>query len=131
MPDDLETSMRFNREKRDGNHKTLVDYLRGHGIEAIETFRPLDVLVFNGSKAGWIEVKTTSRSAAIMRTQIEFMANTKMPVAFVKTEDEALKFASSMDGLTQGQKDSLAIFLQTATKKQYHPAVIERVLDWI
>jgi hypothetical protein len=66
-----------------------------------------------------------------MRTQIEFMANTKMPVAFVKTEDEALKFASSMDGLTQGQKDSLAIFLQTATKKQYHPAVIERVLDWI
>lgn len=121
---------RFVRQIRDGNHKELVDHLEKHGIEVIETFRPLDCLVFHGGQSGWIEIKTEKRNAPIQTNQIEFMANTRMPVAFVKTVDEALAFAKTFSGLTQRQKDNLGVFLRTANKTQYHPAVVERVLGW-
>lgn len=122
---------RFNSESRDGNHAQIVGYLRGYDIEVIETFRPLDLLIFNeDERAAWIEVKTTKRNAPIKMTQIKFMATTKMPVAFVKTEDEALEFARTLNGITEKQKKDLATFCETATRKQYHPAVIERVLSW-
>lgn len=121
---------RFVRQIRDGNHAEIVQTLRGHHIEVIETFRPLDILIFNNGASGWMEIKTESRKAPIQTTQIRFMANTKMPVAFVKTFDEALEFARTFDGLTQQQKDNLAVFLREATKTQYHPAVVERVLAW-
>lgn len=122
---------RFVKQIRDGNHKQLVEYLKKHGIEVIETYRPLDCLVFNPALgAGWMEVKTEARNAPVQLTQIKFMAFTKMPVAFVKTEDEALDFGRTLNGLSQKQKDSLAVFARTATKAQYHPAVVERVLGW-
>lgn len=124
------SAKRFVQQSRDGNHKAIVDSMRDNGFEVIETFRPLDVQVFNGERAGWIEIKTKQRNAPIKLTQIKFMATTKMPVAFVKTEDEALEFARTLNGLTQKQKDDLATFCETATRKQYHPAVIERVLSW-
>lgn len=117
---------------RDSNHKSVIEPLSEQpGIEVIETFRPLDALVFNAELgAGWMEIKTAARNASIKRTQIEFMANTKMPVAFVKTPDEAVQFANTMVGLSDRQKANLGVFLETATRKGYHPAVIERVLNW-
>lgn len=124
-------SARFIRQTRDGNHKELVDHLEGHGFEVIQTFQPLDCLVYNKVLgAGWIEIKTEKRNAAIRTSQIRFMALTRMPVAFVKTTAEALEFAKTLNGITSRQKDSLAEFLHTATKDRYHPAVIERVLSW-
>ena len=120
---------RFNAESRDANHKEIVDHVRGHGFEVIETFRPLDCLVFN-ERAGWMEIKTTARNSQVMLTQIQFMATTNMPVAFVKTQDEALHFAKTFEGITEKQKQNLAMFAATAKFKKYHPAVIERVLNW-
>ena len=123
---------RFIRQVRDANHAEIVEHVRKHGYEVIETFQPVDCLVHNRhlGGAGWMEIKTEKRNAAMMATQIRFMATTRMPVAFVKTGDEALEFARTLIGISQKQKNDLAVFLETATKKQYHPAVIERVLKW-
>ncbi len=122
---------RFVRQIRDGNHKAVVEFVEAYGFEVVETFRPLDCLVFNRELgAGWIEIKTEKRNAAIQTTQIRFMAKTRMPVAFVKTGEEALEFAKTLCGITSRQKDNLAVFLRDATRTQYHPAVVERVLSW-
>ena len=116
------------RDQRDGNHADIVNALRGCGIEVIETERPVDALVFNETQAGWIEIKTEARNATIRRSQLEFIAKTKMPVALVKTPDEALKFAKTMEGLSQRQKDALAVFLMKDKGKAFHPAKVEGIL---
>lgn len=122
---------RFINDRRDATHKPIVEHLEANGIEVIQTMRPLDCLIFNAKRrAGWIEIKTTKRNAAIMLTQVKFMADTKMPVAFVSTKEEALEFARTLKGITQKQKDDLRTFYLTCTRKQVHPAVIERVLAW-
>jgi len=122
---------RFIKQIRDRNHKQVVEHLEAHGIEVIETFHPLDIVVFNPKLgAGWIEIKTTARDAGIRRNQIKFMAETRMPVFFAKTPEEALRFARTLDGLTASQKTNLAVFLRSATRDKYHPAVVERVLSW-
>jgi|GEM_PF-5671904 len=121
---------RFIKQIRDRNHKQVVEHLEAHGIEVIETFHPLDILVHSKFGTGWIEIKTTARDAGIRRNQIKFMAETRMPVFFAKTPEEALWFARTLDGLTASQKTNLAVFLCTATKDKYGPAVVERVLSW-
>lgn len=123
-------SARFIRQIRDANHKEIVDFIEAHGFEVIQTFQPLDCLVYGKAGAGWIEIKTEKRNTAIQVSQIRFMAITRMPVAFVKTGVEALEFAKTLNGITSRQKDNLAVFLRDATRKQYHPAVVERVLSW-
>jgi hypothetical protein len=119
-----------NKQSRDANHSEIVQHLQRNGIEVIETFQPLDILIYKSGIAGWIEIKTESRNAGIRRSQIKFMAETKMPVAFVKTPAEAYRFASTFEGLTAKEKANLAEFLKHATNEKYYPATIERVLAW-
>lgn len=117
------------RDTRDANHGEIVAFLKAHGIEVIETERPLDILIRrNDGVCGFAEIKTMSRNIRIYRSQIEVMSETRMPVAFVKSEGEALIFAETMQGLTQRQKDALGVFLTRETAKHWHPAAIERVL---
>jgi hypothetical protein len=117
------------RDNRDSNHGQIVSYLRMHGIEVIETERPLDILIWCNGQAGWGEIKDTRRNAMVQRGQLEFMAFTEMPVAFIKTEGEALQFATTMQGLTKKQKNALAAMLVGDLRKTFHPALIERALS--
>lgn len=117
------------RDTRDGNHAEIVAFLRCHGIEVIETERPLDILIRRGDGVcGFAEIKTTARNASIRRSQLEFMSETDMPVAFVKSDGEALIFAETMEGLTRQQKDALGVFLTRETASKWHPAAVERVI---
>jgi len=118
------------RDKRDGNHSQIVAFLKSHGIEVIETERPLDILIRrNDGICGFAEIKTEARNATIYRSQIEFMSDARIPVAIVKCEGDALIFAESMQGLSQRQKDALGVFLTQDKANKWHPAAIERVLS--
>lgn len=117
------------RDQRDANHGEIVAFLRTHGLEVIETERPLDCLVFNDTEAGWMEIKTESRNATVRRSQLEFMSETAMPVAIVKNEGEALIFALTMEGLTPNQKDALTQFLVRDQRDVYYPATVETILN--
>jgi len=116
------------RDTRDSNHGEIVAFLRSSGIEVIETERPLDILIRRDDGiCGFAEIKTMARNATIYRSQIEFMADTQMPVQIVKCEGEALIFAESMQGLSQKEKDALGVLLTQDKAKKWHPAAIERV----
>jgi hypothetical protein len=118
------------RDIRDGNHAPIVEYLRKHGIEVVETERPVDILIFNGKQAGWAEIKVDSRNAQIKRSQLEFISETNMPVAIVRNEAEALEFAKTMQGITETQKHFIALFLaKNPSVASIYPAGLERILN--
>lgn len=109
--------MRFNwLDKRDANHDEIVNHLRKLGIEVVETERPVDVLIHHGGRSGWGEIKVPGGN--VRRTQVQFISETKMPVAFIRTTDEAVYFAETFDGLTQSAKDRLAKLLLTHPKNK-------------
>ena len=119
------------RDKRDANHGEIVAFLRTHGIEVIETERPLDILIRrDDGVCGFAEIKTEARNATIYRSQIEFMSDTRMPVEIIKNEGQALIFAESMQGLTAQAKDKMGVWLvQNPTVKSLHPAAFERIIE--
>lgn len=118
------------RDQRDGNHAEIVEELRSRGLEVIETERPLDCLVFDNGWTGWMEIKTTARNAMIKRGQLEFIAATDMPVAIVKTAEQALRFIKDRRGYTPTQKAVISgLLVRNPGVKQWHPAAIERVLN--
>lgn len=120
--------MAYYKRHLDTNHKTVVTHLRGHGVEVIEILDPLDLLCHFQHFTGLIEVKKPNSSAVYTRRQIEFIANTRMPVAIVKQADEAFEFMKTGLGLSQKQKDALAGFLLRDSRGQWHHQLIERIL---
>ncbi len=118
------------RDKRDANHGKIVAFLRGHGIQVTECERPVDLHVYNGKGHGWLEIKTGSRNAQILRSQLEFMSETSQPVSLATCESDALRFALYLDGWTQLEKDRIAAFLivRPKTEKLWYPATIEKAL---
>lgn len=120
------------RDTRDSNHGEIVAFLQSHGIEVIETERPLDILIRrDDGVCGFAEIKVEGWRGYVQRSQIAFAADTRMPVAFVRNGGEALIFAESMEGLSQKQKDALGVFLaqQPKDKKQWTGTTILKVID--
>lgn len=116
------------RGKRDANHKAVADHLRAYGVEVNEVLDPLDLLCEYKGFVGFCEVKVNGKST-YTRTQLDFIANTKIPVAIVKDGGEAMRFLKTKQGLAQKQKDALAGFLAITEGNKWHNAAIERVLE--
>lgn len=119
------------RDTRDSNHSEIVAFLKCHGIEVIETERPLDILIRrDDGVCGFAEIKTEARNATIYRSQIEVFVNHDIPCAIVKNEGQALIFAESMQGFTQTEKQKMDNWLVRNPKvKSLHPAAFERLLS--
>lgn len=122
-------SRKWTHDKPDANAAGIIAFLRIHGIEVVRTDRPVDCLIYNDGRTGWLEIKDDSPNAKILRSQLEFMSETSMPCAFAKNEGEALIFAERMEGLTQTDKDRLAAFLVRNQGKEWRPSVISKVLN--
>jgi len=121
-------SRKWTHDKPDANAGAIIAFLKIQGIEVVRTDRPVDCLIANNGKIGWLEIKTDDPDAKIKRSQLEFMSETSMPCAFAKNEGEALIFAERMEGLTQTDKDKLAAFLVRNQGKEWRPSVIEKVI---
>lgn len=121
-------SRRFITDIRDKNHPEIVAHLRSYGYEVIETYRPLDILISDGKRAGWIEIKVAGKGGEVNRGQLQFMSMTKMPVAFAISKEEALEFARTFKGITQKQKEEIQVFLSVAQAKAFTPKAIQDIL---
>ena len=125
---------------RDANHAEVVDHLRAYGVDvtdmsAVGTLP--DILVAYGTRdgrfgfAGWIEIKVPGPKANFTWRQLKWISDTRYPIAIVTTKEQALSFATSLGdgGLTQKQKDALAVFcMQNDRKAIFTATQIFRVI---
>lgn len=108
----------------DGNHAEITAHLRSHGIE-VKDFAGAgtvpDLLTYANGRGRWLEVKVPGGKASYTHSQLEYVANTKMDVAFITTKEDAKNYAVQGIGrLTQKQKDSIAAMLyRNPTKKAF------------
>jgi hypothetical protein len=119
----------YRKDTKDANHDQICAHLRSHGVTVMELERPLDLLLYYRGWTGWAEIKTQDRNAEIRRGQLEFMAETPMQVAFVKSENEAWDFVKTGIGLSDAQKNRLIGFLLRDSRSRYWPAIVEKVLN--
>lgn len=117
------------RDQRDTNHSEIVASLRMHGYSVTETERPVDIHIADGSAFGWAEIKTEERDAKVKRTQLEWMSETPDPVTIVKTEGEALVFASNFKGWTEHEKERIAGLLIRNPAKQFTQKQVRDALN--
>lgn len=117
----------------DANHAQIVGYLRANGVEVTDFAEAgivPDALAFYKGEAKWIEIKVPTRRSNFKYKQLEYIAQTKMPVAFVTSEQMALEYVTTgKHSLTIKQKDAIALLLRFTPKKAYTIAQIEKVLN--
>lgn len=120
--------MNWTKIKRDTNHKAVADYLRGAGVEVREIFDPVDLLCCRHSFVGLIEVKLPGSRTKYTRKQLQFIADTRMPVCIAKSGEEAYEFMRTGNGLSRAQKVSLRLLLDRNVRELYQPSVVESAL---
>lgn len=99
-----------------------------HGYEVIETDRPVDAHVADGSRFGWMEIKNDR--SMVKRTQLEFMSETRSPVALVTNEGEALIFASNFEGWSEHEKQRIVgLLLRNPKMKQFTQKQVRDALN--
>jgi hypothetical protein len=118
----------------DANHTQIVKHLRSHGVEVADfagSGKVPDCQTFYGGVARWMEIKVPTRKAMFPAMQLDYIANTKMPVAFVTNEQDALEYAKTGKGaLTQRQKDSLAgLLVRNKGKKAFTVGQVSEALN--
>ena len=128
-------SWKHHRQHRDGNHAEIVKHLRSKGVEVIECFQPLDLLVYNQNKAAlWLEIKTGSRSQNFTRKQLDFISLTTMTVHCITTKAEAVEAARHplrpLTRITEQMKLRLVLWLLRNPDKQYfNVKEVEKILN--
>jgi len=116
--------------KLDANHRAVVSELRQRGIEVVEIMEPVDLVVAKNGFSGFLELKIEGSKANFTRTQLTFIAGTKIPVAIAKSVPDALRFLETGIGLSQTQKDALAgILAKNPAQKLWTANTIERLLN--
>lgn len=115
--------------KRDNNHKAVADYLSAHGVEVIEIFNPLDLLCQYRGFVGFVEVKMDDKKELCTRKQLKFIAETRIPVAFAKSGEDALNFLQTRSGLTERQKNGITAMLRRDEKLLFTAKDMRTVLE--
>jgi hypothetical protein len=116
--------------KLDANHKAVVAELRQRGIEVVEIMEPVDLVVAKNGFSGFLELKIEGSKANFTRTQLAFIAGTRIPIAIAKSVPDALRFLETGIGLSQTQKDALAgILAKNPAQKLWTANTIERLLN--
>lgn len=120
---------RYTKTKLDANHKQIMDHIKDCGGQAVAILDPVDLFGFYDGFGGFIEVKA-GKSDAYTRKQLHWIAESgPIPVAIVKDGESAMKFLATRQGLTQAQKDRIAIFLMTREGKLWNHQQVERAIN--
>lgn len=109
-------------KKRDGNHNEIVRYLRQHGVHVTEFGEgtvPDTLLCYKG-RNGWGEIKV-GKGSKFTDTQLAYISETPMEVAFLTTPEQALEYAKNGTGaLSSQQKIAIAgLLFRNAGKRQF------------
>jgi hypothetical protein len=111
--------------KLDGTHTGIKDALESAGNEVIDcsgSGSVPDLLVRNpNGMIGWIEAKAVTK-ALFTHKQLTWISRTRFPVAIVNNSEDALEFAAThQGGLSQQEKDRLAVYLMQNVKRLHTP----------
>ena len=119
----------YRKTKIDANQKAIVDHIEGHGGRVIVLGDPVDLLGHWKGFTGLIEAKVSGRST-YTRKQLRWIAESgPIPVAIVKNGDEAMRFLQTRRGLSQEQKNWIAIFLVGNPGDKWNGEKIEKVIN--
>jgi hypothetical protein len=126
----VEAKVSYLKNKRDGNNKKVVDWLRDHGCQVDQFKEPLDLLVWRHGSVAWVEVKMPGSQAKFTRKQLEYIADTKHNVVIATSPEEALGSMREKRWLSQRQKDGLSAMLIFADKDKdiFTPREIDQAI---
>ncbi len=115
---------------RDANEPEIIAALSAFGYEVNQADKVDLMIVDKQGLAMWQEVKVGTANDKYQRNQLETAAFSRLPFAFVKTPDEALTAAKTRRGVTEKQRQSIAIALAAEpNRKDWTPAQMRRILD--
>ena len=107
-------------KRQDKNHNAVRDYLRKHGVEVIEIFNPLDLLVYHQGFTALVEVKDeTDNKQVYTDVQIKFISEHRLPIIFATGEEQSLNAIKQRQIVTERQKQALAGMLLRNKKPIY------------
>lgn len=117
-------------KRQDKNHNVIRDYLKSHGVDVIEILKPLDLLCRHRSGyISFLEIKCPPKDHC-SRTQLAFIATTRFPVQFVRSEEEALLALETQSQLTQTQKDGIqGLLLRNIGKDDFTSKQVREAME--
>lgn len=116
--------------RQDKNHALLRDYLRRQGVEVLEIFEPLDLLVKYRDFVGFVEVKDDSeKKQAYTAKQLKFIAETRFPVIFATNDAQAFQAVKDRQTVTERQKQAISGLLLRKPQKTYWAKDIREILS--
>lgn len=118
----------YKKIKLDANHRQICDHLRANGVWVWELLNPVDCVI-QLRQLCFMEIKI-EKGAQCTRQQLDFIAGTPAPVAFVENEAQALDFARTGIGLSQSQKDKIAFLLmKEPDRKKFEYGQIKKLIE--
>lgn len=118
--------------KIDANQPAIVDALEAHGFMVHQLGYPVDLLVVDRKTrwAMWAEVKMGTASDKYYANQLHTAAFCPLPFQFVTNPDEAVKYAKQGIGISQKQKDAIAVALTgDPQRKEWTSAMMRKILS--
>lgn len=118
--------------KIDANQPAIVDALEAHGFMVHQLGYPVDLLVVDRKTrwAMWAEVKMGTASDKYYANQLHTAAFCPLPFAFVTTPAEAVEYAKKGIGISEKQKNAIALALAAEPNRtDWTPAMMRRILS--
>lgn len=115
--------------KLDAHHVATVRELEKQGVECLTIHEPVDLLLRLEGYMSLCELKVEGSDGNFQRSQIAFMASTKMPVFVARNAAEALDKLRRRETIGKAVKDALAAVLLKSDAKSFRPGPIHRILE--
>jgi hypothetical protein len=122
---------RYTKTKLDANQSEIISEVIRQGVNVVVILDPVDTFMHDGKDfGGFVEIKVSGRST-YTKKQLNWIAGSgPIPVAIVKNSDEAMAFLKTKQGLTQEQKNNIALFLLgNSDANKWNSEQVERAIN--
>lgn len=115
-------------DQKDGNNRLIRSEVEPQGVYIEEIDRPVDWLVHYNGFVALVEVKT--ETTEYKRGQLETAAFNPIPMAFVKSSAELMHFVKTGKGITEDQRQRIAIALSAdKDRERWTPKQVKEILE--
>jgi hypothetical protein len=114
-------------KKLDAHHTETKNLLMRYGWHVCDmsaTGKYPDLLCWKKDSVAWLELKVPGSAAKWTRTQLEYIAETPMPVATAVSPEQAYERLRDGSYITQRAKDAIAGVLLRSDKEYFTPTEI-------
>lgn len=99
------------------------------GVEVVTILEPVDTLMRLGDYLSLCEIKVEGHGGKFKRSQLKFIASSKMPLFIARNAPEALHKLKTRESIGQKQRDAIAGLLLRDDADEFRPGPIHRILD--